>query len=615
MRTLPLLTVLTVLTATSLSAGEVGETRWHAGYPLQRVSETVWLYPHSDGVPELLVQTARGPWRGSLGSRFDPARGFLSRFNAAEVANELAGRDSSSAARRRAARLLLLYRALHPASEGPSWLEPCEARLERYSDASDREWARARAEEQRALLGSLARVGTEVTRPPTRLRSADDHYAALLADGYLDVVVVGGNSKDVETAQHYAGRLLDALRGELGNLGFRAVREREAGARTLYERGLRLGKLQARVRLRIAGGSGRPAEERRAVAAFVEGLARADVLIYLGHSNKDSGAYYLSERKTAYSRFRLGLAAKGRDLERRCYGLGRKAHQVLSLQSCSSYEKYCRPIRAGFPRGAGRRPPGVVGTPDVAYFQDFVPRTRAFLRLLLAGAGPRKIASRLNEIRPKPDSPTQVLRGVLQPLHGFLLPQGVERRGPVEELGPEDGFLPWVEASDGERYPSTGVFPQDVPGEVVQVVREGHGLFGLYRDGELRWVGPDTGGAALPVVAARHLRLRFIAGIQLGRRPALAALDERGRVLCLQAERARVARAQPPAGVRLVALGHPVEQDRPLRSCLGATDSEGRSWLLRIGAGRGWRLLDEELELSVTPSLRGQGVPAQLSLE
>ena len=614
MRPSTLLTVLTVLTASPLAACEVGETRWHGPQPFQKVSHEVWLYPHSDGVPELFVE-GKGAWRGSLGSRFHPERGFANRFNAAEVANELAGADTPSADRRRAARLLMLYRALHPAAGSPSWLAPLEQRIERYGEPGDLEWAEARAEEQRRLLSGLSRVGTRVARAPARLRSAADHYAALLADGFLDVVVIGGNSKDSETAQRYGGRLLDALREELAGLGFRAQRERGAPARTLYERVVRIGKTRARVRLRIAGGSGRGDEERRAVAAFVEGLARADVLIYLGHSNKDSGAYYLSERKTPYSRFRLGLAAEGEDLERRCYGLGRKAHQVLSLQSCSSYEKYCRPIRAGFPRGPGRRPPGVVGTPDVAYFQDFVPRARAFLRLLLAGAGPRRIASRLNELKPMPDSPTQVLRGVLQPQHSFLLPRGVQRQGAIEELGPEDGFLALGQGSDGKRYPSTGVFPQDVPGEVVQVARAGQGLYGLYRDGELRWVGPDTGGAALPVAAARHFRLRFVAPVQLGRRAALVAIDERGRVLCLQGARARVARARPPRGVRFVALGHPREGEGPARAYLAARDHEGRTWLLRLGGAPAWRLHEEALPLAVSPSLLGQGVPAELRLE
>ncbi|MGE0712566.1 MAG: hypothetical protein AB7N76_20295 [Planctomycetota bacterium] len=555
-----------------------------------------FVYEHMDGVGELFQEPA---WEGSLGSRFDPQRGrFERRFNAAELMNELLGGKTSSASRRRAARLLALYAALHPVPGGPSSLEPARPRIARHLDAEGQAWVEAEAARLRPLL---ARPRPSPAAPPRApLRTSEDHYRALLADGFLDVVVVAGNSLDHDTGERSSGRLLQAFRRELAGIGLRPQAERGVEGALWEGRATIVGR-PARVRVRVAGGSGQPDEVRRAVAAFVEGLARADVVIFVGHSNKESGAYYLSEAKSAYSRFRLGKDAP--DLAARCHSLGRAAHQVLVLQSCSSYPKYCQPMRARYTEAPDRTPPGFLGTPSPAYFEDFIPRTTALLRHLIEGQGPRRITATLNALRPRPKTPLLLLRGVLQPPRGWVVPPGV-RIVRERELGDEEGYLCLGEGSDGASYVSTAAFPQDRPGDVVQVLRWGKGAFARYRDGALAWVGPDTGGAAVEPQGTRHLRARYLTCATIEGRAQLLLLDERGRVVLLAGDgsQVRVARAQPPAP--LSALGETGGR-------LSGLDEGGRGWQW---TGGGWQPLEAPPTLEAPLALEGPGPRGELRL-
>lgn len=592
------------LGAADVTPPQPGETRLIGGQALRYLGEQEgqrrWLYPHLDGVPEVFAE-GPGLWRGSLGSRFDPQRGsFARRFGAAEVLNELAGGKTSTSGRRRAARLIALFRALHPAGpEGPDYLAPLRPNLARHLDAEGRAWVEA----QRAELERIVpkRPWTRVLDPIAPLRSPRDHYRALIADGYLDVVVVAGNSLDRESGERYAAPILAGFRRELLRLGFRPQQERDSEAHSLYERSVTLAGQRVRVRLRVAGGSKSAPEVRRAVVAFVEGFAQADVVLFVGHSNKDTGSYYLSEGKTRYSRFRLGKGAP--DLGVRFYGLGRKRHQVVSLQSCSSYPKYCLPVRAHYERDRVSVP-GFLGTPTPSYFQEFVPRTTTLIRCLLQGKGPGQLARELNAIKPRELTPLLLIRGVLQPRHAFLVPQGVTLTK-LRELGPEEGYRVQARGSDGLDYTDSGIFPQDRVGEVVQVVTWRHGTWGLSRSGELAWIGPETGGGVSYPAVTRHLRATFLAKVELLGRPRLLALDQRGRVVQIEGDGSgfRIAKTQPPPGVRFVALG-------PSRGVpLAAHDRKGRAW---DWTRAGWRRAPQARPLEVTPSLLGHGVPGRL---
>lgn len=582
-----------------------GETHHLSGQAFRFLGEALgrrrWLYPHLDGVPEVFVE-GRGLWQGSLGSRFDPRSGvFARRFSIAEVANELAGGRTSTGARRRAAVLVELFRALHPAGPaGPDYLAPLQPALDRHLDEAGRAWVKERVAEHSLYVPK--RHETRVIDVPSALRSTRDHYRALIADGYLDVAVVAGNSLDRESGERYSAPILTGFRRELVRMGFVGRRERSSESQTLYEREVTLAGQRVMVRLRVAGGSKALAEVRRAVATFVEGFARADVVLFVGHSNKNTGSYYLSEGKTSYSQFRLGKGAP--DLASRFYGLGAKRHQVLSLQSCSSYPKYCLPVRAHYEAQASEVP-GFVGTPAPSFFQEFVPRTTALLRCLLQGKGPGQLALEVNAIKPRLETPLLLVRGVLQPRHAFVVPRGVTLAA-LRELGPAEGYLALARGSDGLDYPDSGIFPQDEVGEVVQLVRSGHGVWALTRAGRLAWVGPDTGGAAIYPPGTRHLRASHLSKARVGGRERLLALDERARVVLVAPDGSgfQVAKSQPPAGVRLRALG-PRGRGR-----LAGHDTKGRSW--DWSPSGGWRLAAEKRLLKVTPSLLGHGVAGRL---
>jgi hypothetical protein len=530
----------------------LGETRWLGPTPFQYVGldergRALWLYPHQDGVPELFVADGPGALQGSLESRYDPATGALTRrFSAVEALNELVAADGARE-RRAPARVLAAFLALTPSV--PYYLRDAEDAVAGALTPEDAAWVEATVARQRLALARAPEVGTRVQAAPDRLLTVDDHYAALTFDGFLDVVVVGGNSRDAASGAFYSWDLVAALSDELSRAGFSSAAFREADDRTLREKTVVLRGRPTRVRVQLTGGSSRQDRVRRNVANFVEGLARADVVIYLGHSNKDSGSYYLAESKTSYSRFHIG--GDGDDLAAKCHQLGRRAHQVVVLQSCSSWPKYAQPLTAFF-RAAGAAVPGLVGTTELAYFDEFVPRYRALLELLLAGAGPRALADALRAAPRRPDAAPTLLRGVLQPRATFVVPAGVSIVR-TDDLGPDDGFQVVGEGSDGQRYPSTEVFPQDRPGDVVQAVACGRGVFGLHRDGSLRRVGPETKGDCLPVPAP-GLTLRYLARVARPGGERLCALDDRGRVHVVQD--GALVPLEPPAPAPLVALGN-----------------------------------------------------------
>lgn len=581
-----------------------GETRWVGDYAFQYLGpddagRDQWLYPHPDGALEVL--TAEGPaWEGELGSRYLPTPGrFERRFQLAQALTALEG-EGQALSRSDAARVLALFVALHDAEPDapfePPYLEPLARTLRRALDDEDEAWVTAQAQRHRDAVARVATPGTRVLTPQAPLRSAADHYQALIADGYLDVCVVGGNSENTETGELYslemAQRLLTGLRAD----GFTETARAEPNVIDC-ERGITLGEHAARVRVRIAAAHTDEAAVLAGLATFVEGLAHADVVLFFGHSNKGAGIY-VSDRKRSLENFRLD--ADHRHLEAKCHGLGRRPHQVVWLQCCLSYARYGSHIAAYYDASA-RTAPGLVGPAERVPKGDFAPRCGRFLELLCQGAGPRRIARELDDLRPMKTSPAMLLRGVLQPRHSFVLPAEVTITA-VAAGDEDDGFVAWGVGSDGVRYPSTAVFPQDAPGEVVQVVGHGEGVYGVTDDGRLLEVSADTGGACVEVVAPREGRRVVCAGWarRLGKR-RLFLLDDEGRLRHLSRGGDRLiepTHALPPAGVTLVGLANDAD------GRLVAVDAEGGAWASR---SRRWEPTAPVALPELAPSLRRGG--------
>jgi hypothetical protein len=555
-----------------------------------------WLHPHRDGVFELFT-AGDGAWAGSLGSGYDPESGrFVARFSAVETLNTLLAKGASNQRKRRAARLLSLFVALHTSEEGPYYVQPAQRALRKHLDDEAAAWVEAARATHEGLLARVPHPGTRVVAVPPALRSSEDHYRALVDDGYLDVAVVGGNSENEETGEYHsaelAGELLDALRG----LGFEVAEREQATNQADCERTVTWFEQQVRVRVRLTAAARETEAVRRTVANFVEGLARADVVVHYGHSNKGAG-YYLAENRSDFSRFRMVRSRKQDDLGTKCYGLGGKAHQILLLSSCISLPRYGAPIR-DFYREAQATPPGCLGYTRRVPMDDFAPRAAKLLELLLRQAGPRELAREVNALREHDEeTPPLVLRGVLQPRDSFVVPPGVTI-GEVADRGPGAGFVVVGTGSDGAPYHSTGVFPQDAAGDVVQVVSHPKGVFGVSRDGRLLAVSRESHGAPVEVVSpSEGRRVVFAAWVKRNSKRRLYLLGSDGKLRHLARSGDGLITPShdlPPEGVQLVAIGNTADER------LAALDDQGQAWL---SASRRWERLDEAVELQVTPSL------------
>jgi hypothetical protein len=255
--------------------------------------------------------------------------------------------------------------------------------------------------------------------------------------------------------------------------------------------------------------------------------------------------------------------------------------------------------------------PGFVGSAARAFHDDFVPRFSAFFDMLLAGRGPREMALKLNAIRPCPETPGMVLRGVLQSRLTFIVPPGVEIAGVEEHVA--GAFSVVVgSGSDGVAYHSTEVFAQDEPGDIVQVAAVPRTLYGLDRDGRLWAVGEHTRGAMEESALTRDPERRFVfmavADDGLGARLFLVGADGQVYARSQTAERLARARFQPPDGLRLVAIGEDADDD----GRIVAADAGG-GWHAWSPRDRRFVPLETPPVLArATPSLLGHGVPGVL---
>jgi hypothetical protein len=438
---------------------------------------------------------------------------------------------------------------------------------------------------------------------------ASEYYRRMIQDGYFDIAVVGGNLYAEQTGVYNSMKTVDDFVAKIVRQGFKAAPFRSSPDKTLYFTTVRLLGQPVTVRLNVTGGSSRDYRIRRGVGNFVEGLANADVVIYHGHSNKQSGTYFVSETCSDYSRFRIGMGDQ-QDLLKKCYGLNEKSHQILIFQSCSSYEKYCRPIRWFFEDTlkdtAGNA--GFVGNAAYCYQVDFAPRYAEFIALLLQGKGAREILARVGAIRPDPQTPNLILRGVLQPRFTFIVPRDVEITSVREEDVGEFNLVTGA-GSDGKTYASTEMFAQDRRGELRQVAAFGDAVYGLMDDGKLYECSRASGGAMVEpsFMKNQKTRFRFITRINEKKDPTLTLITTDGVVCHFPRNAVKLYRApwQPPKGVTFSAIGDAGND-------IAATDAEGRQWLWNADRQQ-FAPAAEPLEYtSVSPSLAGRGVAGVL---
>lgn len=499
----------------------LGATYFIGGYWFQYLGrdanqDSVWLYPHQDGVPELFyAPAAGGEWRGSFDSRFAPAVGrFRNLFNAAELLQELSAPERSAAARQRAARLLRLWVARHPDPLGPYYLRRSMNAIDGLLSEPDRAWLRQQAAAATDLLKRVETPGTAIpalAAPRALKEGPAEFYRRWIADGYLDIAVIGGNLYDPQRGTLNAWKYIEEFKLELVKQGFELSAFRDSKSKDLLLGSARILGQPVRVRIWATGANLHEGQTVRCVANFVAGLAHADLLFYHGHSNHDSGAYFLSEKPDEFARFQLGLGNSS-DLESKAYGLGRKPYQLFGLQSCLSYSKYAVPMREGLQlrHGAPRDGVGVMANPAFACMYDFVPRYTKLVELILKQSGARTIQETLNAIRPDPITPNLVLRNVLQARDTFLVPPGVTLQE-VEELpaDPQGQALVRAPGSDGATYYSSEVFAQDRWGEVRQIVPCALGLYALFDDGTVYEYGQGTQGSMRRSRFARLPEARF----------------------------------------------------------------------------------------------------------
>ncbi|MCW8129287.1 MAG: hypothetical protein KIS92_02795 [Planctomycetota bacterium] len=580
-----------------------------------------WLYPHLDGVGEIFVETkvaqpgraGRTYWQGDLETRFQPETGVFSNlWGPAEALNEALGAETAER-RRASARVLALYLEIRGAPL-PYYVREDWPTAQKYLTADDRAWVKAAAAEHAAALQGIAKAGTSVPGLETPLslkQGPREYYRRMIEDGYLDVCIVGGNMYDNERCTFNSWAFVEELRKKLEVLRLKDYPCRGSADRSVAMKAVRLMGRDVTLRIRHTGGSSQYFRIVRGVTNFVEGLAHADVFIYHGHSNVLSGTYYVSEAVLEYARFQIGLENQ-KDLAAKCHGLKQKPYQLLAFQSCTSYDKYARPIRWYYEKNLADAPgrAGFMGNAAYCYFVDFAPRYSVLLDLLLKEKGPREIAGRLDAIRPHPQTPNMIFRGILQPRFTFIVPKGVTIADMAEARA--DGWNAVTgKGSDGVTYDSTENFPQDSFGEAVQVARVGDDLYALYADGTVMVAGPATDGApkASPLTAATNARFVYLARMQDERKqPLLALVGKDGRLYVKPANAAQAAAApiQPPQGTRFVAVGEDAEGD------LVAQDDKGawHAWDLKA---RAFAPLEKAPALKgATPSLLGHGVKGEL---
>jgi len=559
-----------LLLSGALLAGELrpGDTVWLAGRWFQSAGANadgarLWLYPHLDGVPEIFTEVPNGIWPGSLDSRFDASTGrFENLFNAAEAANEILYGSLSAESKRPGARVVSIFLQLYDQPQPPYYLRPHFDAIKAALTDDDRAVVEKAVATHREILSRIPKPGTRVPalQQPRGTLDAAEHYRRLISDGYLDLTAAGGNLYAEAWGTYNSWRFMDDFTARLKKQGFRESSFRSATDAVLFEKNIRILDADIVVRIFATGGSKQPARILRSVASFTEGFARADVMLYHGHSNKEEGAYYLSETSAEFPRFQIGMTDT-RDLFEKLQGLNRREHQLYIFQSCISVEKYGYPIRAALdtriPNTSGHT--GFIASPTMSQQVDFAPRFSAFVEDLCAGSGPREMLLRMNSIRPdKQHTLPLVFRGVLQPAASYIVPTGVTLQS--EQTVERDGYLR-TEAmgSDGRTYTSTDLFAQNAPGDIAQLVARGSSIFGLSRDGQLFEVSAASLGAMSLCAATRNLRSKIThlcADPYNPERILLLCDDNSLRAFSVGDTSLQHARIQPPSKLKLTAVAY-----------------------------------------------------------
>jgi hypothetical protein len=595
-----------------------GETVWIGGRYFQFAgtntsSEALYFYPHTDGVAELFTVRADGAWRGSFESRFDPSAGrFENLFNAGEVAVEFAYGPLDLQRRRPSARLLAVFMDLYDQPQPPYYLRHLREQISSALTDKDREDVAKIVEQHRTAARGLRVVGTQLKRftAPRGSLDAPEYYRRLIADGYLDITVCGGNLYAEAWGTYNSWAFTEQFSARLKKQGFSAAAFRTSSDAVRLEKAVRLFDENIVVRITVTGGSKQPHRILRSVANFTEGFSRADVLLYHGHSNKDEGAYYLAELDSEFQRFQIGMNDT-RDLVAKLQGLNARPHQIFGLQTCVSLEKYAYPIRNAFdehyPNAHGHA--GFIATPTMSQQVDFAPRYAAFVEQLTQGRGPRAIHEAMNAPKPDPHSKPLVFRGVLQPRASFLVPKGVSISS-TSTVSIDGIFLTQGVGSDGAKYMSTDLFPQDAPGDVRQIVTLQKTIYALYADGSLYEASAESTGAVKACAAVRNLRAKIlhICADAAGERLLLLCDDNTLRAFSPGDQSSQYSRVQLPAKSSFKAIAFDAQKN------FFAQDAE-KNWWQWFAQEKVFRRSDEVPKMkTASPSLSGFGLAGELIL-
>ena len=504
----------------------------------------LYRWPH--GLYETFVKDETG-YLGGFGSRYDEQKGFVAVLELADYVGDLAERFTAAkdpvALRALAGTVLLLYWSL------PTPYYVLSELHERVlAEVPEAPALKQELFDSHPHLARLTHLRTKLSFSfgTNKVPDQTPYYALMFMDGYFDVAISGG------TLDNQSGAYMDALRTALRDqLGFTAYPGTENPRWFWKEFSFQGVPLLARV-VTTATGS-KKLHGQRNLANFAMGLANADLTMFHGHSNYQSGKYKFSEEfEDLY--LQLGLNDQ-KDLERRA-PLGGQHYALLVLESCDSFSKYAAPILAeARKKGKTGRTMDAAGTADIAYFADFVPRTTELLEQLLAAADAHTINVEVNKHRPTDTTPNFVFRGFFEDENRFVAPRSV-RLGQWEQQR-EKPHLVTAQDEQGRTYYSTANFVVPPGVELVQIRMMDKTLFGLGSDGRIYYVGKDGAGLRSAMVPPEGRRFVYISNTV--KDAYRYALDELGRLYYYRTtdttSETLVSKRQSPEGVRFVQIG------------------------------------------------------------
>jgi len=460
-----------------------------------------WAYHHAEDVYEVFhpINDKSELWQGDLGSIFDlKAKSFSQKFSAAVYLNLFLKTKKTQFANQ-----LSLFIKLHSKDSTPYYLRPY---LKKIKAKTNRQTINQILEKRKPhapyLHNRLFQVKS-LNREISLKKGPDEFYRQMFQNGTFDISIVGGNLQN-RTTEHFASKFhIHKLKKKLITLGFKSYNYHPKSTHHYLIKQIHFKGKIIITRVQMTAGYLGLKKNRLGIANFVEGLAHADLLIYHGHSNRDTGAYYISEDKSRFSKFQLGFKSQKDILEKCHWGKTKMHHQILALQSCFSYYKYCLPIQNAFKNIEYKKAIGYIGSNQKLHFREFSPRNAKLIEMLLNKKGARDILQAINSIKPFKFTSNLIFRGVLQKRNTFILPKDISIVE-LKTLSKKYNNYQYGIGSDGRKYFSSENFAQNFLGEIVQIIALKNSLLGLSKQGILYSLNRRTQGALKEIIIKKH---------------------------------------------------------------------------------------------------------------